>query len=339
MGGVAQSRSGRGYRRARRLRSEKRGVVAVIGTLLALLVFFALFGIFLTQYLPLWMNDNESSFTTSAGASFAEFKSDVDTQYVLSGPPTLGTPFTVSSGSIPLLTQPTQGALQFLPQTCPKGFYAPGVTGATPANYGQPVNPAYCIFENQTMSIGPGGSAPYYLSATTGILSMVLPNRYFPPQYFQYEADGVIQVQSQTYQLMAYAPPFNVTRLAGNTTVASSFLNLYGNATTVIGQGSVDVYSHLRFSQLLTSKGSSGSPTFSYQFEIGTQYPCAWSRFLQHQLNVSGVPSAQYAFTPYTGSCENVVGTTTVLTLTLTSVNFATLFYAGSVVTVGIGSS
>jgi hypothetical protein len=279
------------------------------------------------------MNDNESSFTTAAGASFAEFKADLDTQYVLAGPPSLGTPFAVSSDSIPLLSQPTQGTLSFVPNTCPKGFQTSGV------NAGQPVNTSYCVFENQSLSIGPGGSAPYSVSAATGILSMQLPNRYYPPQLYAFEADGVVQEQSQTFQVMAFAPPFNVTKLAGNTTVSSSFLQLYGNSTTVTGLGSIDVYTHLRFTQLITSKGSTVFPTFNYTFKIGTQYPCAWSHFLQHQLNVSGMPIGQYSFVPYPGSCTNVAGFTSVLTVVIHSVNYATLFYAGASVTLGIGGS
>ncbi|HYB77266.1 MAG TPA: hypothetical protein VEE83_01110 [Thermoplasmata archaeon] len=311
--------------------------MAVIGTLLALLVFFALFGLFLTQYVPIWMGENEAGFTSAAGASFAQLKADIDTQYVLGVPPTLGTPFTISSGNIPLIAQPTQGSLVFVPQTCPRGFYALGVTGATSANYGQPVNSSYCVFENQSLSIGPGGSGPYYLTVPTGILSMELPNRYYPSQFYQLEADGVVQVQSGGLQQMAYSPPFNVTSLAGNTTVSSSFLQLYGNATTITGQGSEDVYSHLRFTQHLASVGS---PTLRYTFEIGTQYPCAWSKFLWHQLNVSGViPSGQYSFSPYTGSCNNPTGVTTDLTLALTAVNYASIYYAGVILSVGIGGA
>ena len=339
MGGAVVHRSARRYRRARRLRSERRGVVAVIGTLLALLVFFALFGIFLTQYVPLWMTDNESAFTSSTATSFAQFKSDVDTQYVLGVPPTLGAPFTISSAGIPLLAQPTEGILNFLPSTCPGGFYTTGF--AT----GQPINPAYCVFENQTLRPGFGGSGYLTFEVTTGLLTMQLPNRYYPMQNFVYEADGVIQVQSSAYQIMAYAPPFNMTRIAGNTTVSSSFLQLYGNATSVIGQGSEEVYSHLRFTQHVAYNGYNSTTRvlrpFNYTYEIGTQFPCAWSQFLWSQLNVSGIPSSQYTITanPSTYSCINSNGATTVLTLALTAVNYVSIFYAGTQVSVGIGSS
>jgi len=334
MGGAVVHRSARRYRRARRLRAERRGVVAVVGTLLALLVFFALFGIFLTQYLPLWMTDNESAFTSSTGTSFAQFKADVDTQYVLGVPPTLGVPFAISSQGIPLLAQPTQGTLNFFPQTCPGGF--------SPAT-GQPVNPAYCVFENQTIKPGFGGVGVNSFEVTTGVLNMVLPNRYFTGESFSYEADGIVQVQSSSYQLMAYAPPFNVTRLASNTTVSASFLQLYGNSTSLVGQGSEEVYSHLKFAQHLAYNGYNSATkkfqAFNYTFEIGTQFPCAWSKFLQTMMNSSGIARGNYTFNPYTGSCATALGATTELTLSLPAVNYASLFYAGTVVTVGIGTA
>ncbi|MCI4354935.1 MAG: hypothetical protein L3K06_06175, partial [Thermoplasmata archaeon] len=64
MGGLHYRTGGQRYRRRHRLGKDTRGVVAVVGTLLAMLVFFSLFGIFIEQYLPLWMTDNESSFTS-----------------------------------------------------------------------------------------------------------------------------------------------------------------------------------------------------------------------------------------------------------------------------------
>jgi len=339
-----------------------------VGTLLSLLVFFALFGIFLTQYLPLWMNDNEAAFTNAAATSFIEFKGGIDTQYALGLPPTVGTAFTISSAGVPLLAQPTEGTITFLPSTCPAvngaSFYYPGVPGATRANYGQPVNPAYCVFENESFSTGPGGSGPYYQKVATGILQMQLPNRYYSPSAFYFEADGIIQTQSGAYQVMAYAPPFNVTSISGNVSVSSSFLQLTGNSTSVIGQGSEEVYSHLRFAQQVFSNGKAVSKTnptlrpFNYTFEIGTQYPCAWSSFFQSEMNVSGLsygglgnptygvssynytnPVTHLKTVPYTGGCSNPTGVTTILVVNVNEINYATMFYAGVTVTIGIGST
>jgi hypothetical protein len=362
MGGTHSTHARRRYRKARRRIRSRRGVVAVVGTLLALLVFFALFGIFLTQYVPLWMTDNESQFTSQASASFAQFKSNLDQQYQLDGPPTYGTSFTISSDGIPLLAQPTQGTLVFLPTTCPNGFYSTG-NGGTPSNYGQPTNAAYCVFQNLTLSVGPGGSGPYSQHVASGVLEMVLPNRYYNSQTFYFEDDAVIQSQGGLQQIMALPPPLNVTTVAGNTSATLSFLQLFGNSSTVIGQGAQQVFSHLRYAQTIISNGKvgkNGLSLFNLTYEIGTQYPCAWQHYLWPMMNGSGVrpyaagvsyPTTYYYYnwTSPTGSgsmvsvpssaCTVGNGATTEVWLTLKNINFATAFYAGDQITLGVGGS
>ena len=376
MGGASRATARRRYRRARRFHGSRRGVVAVIGTLLALLVFFALFGIFLTQYLPLWMTDNESVFTSEAASSFAQFKAAVDAQYILDGPQSYGTPFTVSSDGVPLLAQPTEGTLQFLPQTCPTpayynaAFYSPkltlnGTAHNVPADYGQPVNPSYCVFANITEHPGPGGISYYSQSAPSGILEFVLPNRYYTPETYYFEDDAVIQTQSTGYQIMAVPPPLNITTVGNNVTVSSSFLQLFGNATAVITQGSQEVYSHLRFSTPVSSNGGNPPKGSNVTYEIGTQNPCAWSKYLVNLVeNASGFPATarigaagfgtDYNFNnpengtatvsgtqtlPYTGSCYNTNGKTTVLAVTILHVSFVTVYQAGLQVSLGIGAT
>lgn len=337
-------------------------MVAVVGTLLALLVFFALFGIFLTQYVPLWMTDNESEFTSEAATSFAELKSYVDSQYLSGGPSVYGTPFTMSSASVPLLAQPTVASLIFLPTTCPGGFYAKGVSGASAKNYGQPVVSTFCVFQNVTLSTGPGGSGNYTQHVETGVLEMVLPNRYYSPETFYYEDDAVVQSQGGAQQVVAVPPPFNVTTVGTNTSVTTSFLQLYGNASTVIAQGSQQVFSHLRYSQVVSSNGKVVAGVvlpFNVSVEIGTQNPCAWQQLLWSQMNVSGmsymlnpsptstaptynwtIPGTNVKSVPVANSvCASGNGLTTIIALNMHAVDYATVFYAGVQISVGVGGT
>jgi hypothetical protein len=325
-------------------------VVAVIGTLLALLVFFTLFGVFLTEYLPLWMTENEAAFTAAAALSFANFKSNVDSQYQFgaNAPATLGTPFTMSSGNVPLLAQPTLGSLMFLPSTCPKQFIINPVNGTL----GQPLFPGYCMFTNISLSHGPGGSGYYSQHYATGALEMLLPNRYYSGETFFFEDDAVIQSQAGGYQVMSVNPPLNVTHnAAGNTTVTTSLLQLYGNASTYIAQGSSTVYSHYRYTQAISSTGAQGPVNhtwipFVFTFEIGTQYPCAWDSYLTQVMQNSGLTSRNItlAFSPSTfapspAACTNPTGATTILTLTVYNVNYAKFYNAGVQVSTGVGGT
>jgi hypothetical protein len=353
MGGTASSQSGRRYRRAHRLRDQQRGVVAVIGTLLALLVFFALFGIFLTQYVPVWMTDNEATFTAQATTSFAQFKSSVDAQYTLGGPETYGTPFVMSSQGVPLIAQPTLGTLDFVPNTCPLGFKTPVNSPGSPY-YGMPRNPGYCVFVNVTESYGPGGIVGYSQAVPTGILEFILPNRYYSPETFYMEDDAVIQSQSVGYQIMAIPPPLNFTQVGANTSASDSFLQFYGNASSVVGQGSQEVYSHLRYTSTATSNGkliAGVQQPLTFTFTIGTQWPCAWSTYLYHVLTTSGIPSGNVSFstsvegnltTPiantFSGSCFDIEGATTILSFSVRGVDWATLYLAGVSIGIGVGS-
>jgi hypothetical protein len=345
MGEAACHRASRRYRRARRRLRNRRAVVAVIGTLLALLVFFTLFGVFITQYLPLWMTQNEAAFTAQADLAFASFKSTVDSQYQLGGPQTTGVPFTLASGNVPLFAQPTQALLEFLPSGCSGGFVVPPATG-TP---GQPVNSSACLFVNITMTSGPGGSGLFTQRIPTGVLEMVLPNRYYTPETYFYEDDAVINWQPGGYETMSANPPFNITHTAaGNTTVTTTLLQMYGNATAVVGLGSQDMYSHFRYSQQVTSSGvyvpgNKSYLPFTFTFEIGTQYPCAWWAFLHQTMQATGLASTDWSLTPTTApstnACANYAGLTTVLTLTVANVNFAQYYYAGVQVSTGLGGT
>jgi hypothetical protein len=336
------------YRRARGGRRNERGVVAVIGTLLALLVFFTLFGVFITQYLPLWMTQDEAAFTSQADFAFASFKSAVDSQYQFGLPQTVGVPFPLASASVPLLAQPTQATLEFLPSGCARGFVVPPASG-TP---GQPVNSSACIFTNVSVSQGPGGSGFFSQRIASGVLEMVLPNRYYSQETFYYEDDAVIQAQPGGYQVMNVNPPLNISRTAtGNTTVTTTMLQLYGNASAIVGQGSQPIYSHFRYSQSVATSGAQSSTNhsflpFTFRFQVGTEFPCAWSTFLQQTIATSGVGSRNVtlAFTPSTFSptpadCANPGGATTVVTLTVTNVNYVQYYYAGVQLSSGVGGT
>jgi len=363
MGGRNGSTARRRYRRSRRFRANGRGVVAVIGTLLALLVFFALFGVFLTQYLPVWMADNESQFVGQAAGAFAQFKSNVDLQYALGGPAVMGNPFVLASQGVPLLAQPTEGTLAFVPTACPPQSVTVGATTSYYSFYvaslhpsgktiGQPVNPYRCTFENVTIGYGPGGiGTPYYQRAASGTLEMILPNRYYSPETYFFENDGVIQSQIGGYQVMLYAPPFNITTLASNTTISMSFLQTFGNASTIVGQGSQELYSHLRYTSFLSTNGlyNSGTHTYTntnFSFEIGTQFPCAWYSFFRHQMNVSGLPSADYTLTAngtaaFPSTCLNPNSITTIVWLKISAfvVDYVQFYYAGIQVSTSVGGT
>jgi hypothetical protein len=318
--------------------------VAVVGTLLALLVFFALFGVFLTQYVPLWMTDNESAFSAQAEAAFAQFKSDADAQYALGAPPTYGTPFPISSGSVPLIAQATEGVLTLVPPTCTP------VGGLNFYPNGTPKTPTACIFERVAASTSAGNhptvNNPFSTPIATEELQEQLPNRYFTPQTFIFEDDALVQTQPSGHQILAIPPPLNITDIGGNISVSSSFLDLRGTPGTITGQGTENVYSGLLSTSTVTSAGRFQSATssalpFNFTYQLGTRNLCAWYTYLTGLVNASGLSSSHYTLTVSTGLpltasvCLNPTQQTYVITLNLININYVTVFYA--IVQVGLG--
>lgn len=299
-------------RRAGRSRARLRGrraVVSVVGTLLALLVFFALFGIFLTQYVPLWMTDDESQFTAQTQSSFADLKADMDLQATLGTAPVFSTPFVMASQNIPLFTQPTSGVMNFVPQTAG-------------------------VFANVSTTVGPGDSGPFYQNYSLGSFSMTLPNRYFAPQTFELEDDGVIQSQSDLHQIVAYPPElsFNVSGTTAGVTL--EIFQLVGNATQAVSSGTEQVYTHYRSTQVFYASGPTGT-TFNGKMVLGTHYACAWQSFLNTTIRTAGLPPGLAALTP-TG-CVSSQLVTHNLVMTLTGISSLTLIVASFQLIIGVG--
>lgn len=267
----------------------------------------------MTQYVPLWMNDNEAGFTADIQGSMAQLKSNVDLQAALDGPPVYAAPFDMASQGVPLIAQPTVGQLQFIPTT----------NG---------------VFANVSMSIGPGGGKPYFQNFTTlGGLRMTLPNRYYPTQVFEFEDDAVIQSQGQTQQVVAYPPLFTVNQTGAQVSVTMTLFQLYGNATQVVSSGTQEVFSHFLFTQTIASNATGIFGGMSAKFLLGTLYPCAWFNFLQTALAKSTVGASHYTLTAPTACSVSSAGTPQMVSLQFLHITAFTLVLGTFSIVVGVG--
>ncbi|MCI4334230.1 MAG: hypothetical protein L3K04_01140 [Thermoplasmata archaeon] len=287
-------------------------MVSVVGALLALLVFFALFGIFVTQYVPLWMNDNEAQFTGQVQASFAELKQNIDLQTTLGGPQVLSVPFPLASQGIPLFAAPTTATLNYIPHT--QGVYA-----------------------SVTMQYGPGGQRNFVYNQSLGTLQVTVPNRYFPPQQFIYEDDAVIQSQGDRQQVIEYPPLISINSSGNYQSVSLTIVQLFGNATQVVSTGTDEVYTHFGSLTSFPSNGSLSAPgaPFTVTIVIGTNQPCAWATFLNATLGEAGLPSGAYTLAPST--CVAGLGASVPVKLVFTELTSFDLFVATSTIVTGIG--
>jgi len=252
----------------------------VIGTLLALLVFFSLFGVFLTQYVPLWMEENEVGLSNQLETSLATLKSGIDDQYAIGGIPIYSVPFTLGSQSVPLLAQPTIATLSYL-SGCPGGFYS---ANFTPRQIGA------CSYEHINYTAGrlPAGSTniSYGQTSLTDYLEIAIPSRYSQPVTYFLEDDGVTQAADGVHQVMVAAPAFNVSKTAGGVVaVTSNIIVFLGTAGTYSGQGSKNLVSTFVSSTNVTSanrfRSAAGvSHTFNFTYSIGVHDVCGWYNYL-----------------------------------------------------------
>jgi hypothetical protein len=331
-----RQRARAGYRRARRLRREGRGVVAVIGTLLSLLVFFALFGIFLTQYVPLWMDENEAQLSNGLVTSLSTLKAGIDEQYLIGDFPSYQVPFTVSSQSVPLFAQPTVATLSYL-SGCTGGFTSSGA----PSEVGA------CTYASLSWTTGKttagGQNHPFVQTATTNYLAITDPNRYYTPETYYFEDDAILGSQGAGREWMVAPPMFNVTKTAGNLSFQTSLLLLLGNASSFTGDGSKDVTSHLLSHTHYTSNdhflsSTGAAKSFNVSMTLGVYDLCGWYNYLYNEtseaLGLTGwtltmAGSSGAVATPLTFSdCVASIGATYDITLTISSVDYASVFIA-----------
>ncbi len=332
---------------------------------------------FITQYVPIWMTQNESAFTNQGLASIETLKQYVDDQVLLGAPQTYAVPFTMNSQGIPLFAQPTQGILSFVTGGCSGGF-----TGTDPSVIPAAGTQGSCSFQHLGFWTGstPANSTstsgslqttktyarqPLSLTTVSNRLLLSLPNRYFPGEKLSFANNAVLGTQVSSTPWFVVAPPLNITHIANNWTVSTSFVTLTGAASSYASQGTKAVYATLASNTTYLSAGhfinttsvynTSTTPAklvstsvsqarFNTTFTIGTANVCAWYNFLNNTtrsasltLNPSSPPSWPGAWASLTvnasttfphpfATCLNSAQTTYVVQLTLYNFNFARVY-------------
>lgn len=300
-------------RNGRSLRHSQRGVAAVIGTLLSLLVFLSIFGIFITQYLPVWMTDNEASYATTVQTQFGTIKHDVDL-LTLENTPDLAVsdPITMQSASIPVFASPTYGQLSLTKISGDYfnvSFNLPGITG-------------------------------FHQNYTPDDLIMSLPDRYYVPIVYAFEDDAVISEQGSATTTAGQVMDFEPSVVANTSTTSTGtslthvsllLYSIYGNLTTNPGGGTQEVYSTLLSTQ--TYSASTNTPLRLVQ---ATDYPCAWARFWNSSLQSPGLTFTE--FPTVHNACLTNPRSPTVVRVTVSSITTLQVVIANVQMSIGNGN-
>ena len=250
--------------RARRLRDDESGVSAVIGTIMSLMVFLAFIGMFTNFYLPVWMEENESSHMSVAQTQFIQMKSIMDSQILNNNRNlTMYSPISLGSEGIPVFAESTAGKLELSPQE-------------------DVFNIEFVEDDYNNINI-----------TSKGRLRLIVPNRYYVRQSVVY-SNGALVLWQESGMYMKVRPSFQVTKSAGNVTISHSLISLINNKDQgVPGVGVVGVNTNLLYTDSWTHTWAAANGSITYN--LSSVYANAWQGFFNDTLSSAGLNSTDFS--------------------------------------------
>ncbi len=305
---------------------DDEGVAATVGTIMSLMVFLTLMGIFTNQFVPAWMNDNESTHTSQVIEQFISLKSSIDVSISYNpnsivAPSPIFVPVTLSTPGIPVFAGPTAGILTLSPDTL---------------NQRPSLNLTYTW-----VSTVSGAPQTYILSKDNdghsgGDLDLYCPNRYFVEQHVIYEGGAVILNQTDGEFIVA-GPQLSVRNMGSlaspDWVIMMTEVTIKGLNNTIGGTGSKGVTAILDYAD--TNTLSNPVPG-DLRIDIVSQHGMAWKEYFNRTFNSSGMrPNIDYTiqstFVPMSNPLNSYY------TVTVIVHNVGTLDHTRATVTLSIG--
>ncbi|MBA3046679.1 MAG: hypothetical protein KKH41_07210 [Candidatus Thermoplasmatota archaeon] len=265
-------------RTAQRLRPHKiwddDGVASTVGTIMAMMVFLAALSMFTSQYVPVWMEENEASHMSAAYGQFAALKQAVDMQILAgtiqgSSPVQMFSPVKLGAEGIPMFAAPTPGYLSVYRSDS---------------------------YNNVSFSFNTSAAVLNHTANAGGTIKLYVPNRYFIPQTLAYEGDTLILKQSDG-EYMKAMPQFIVTRIGLDSyTISYTQVDLRGDDSNYVGFGTRGIQTTLRavttttFNNLTDEIGPGNPAKNPYlYFNQTTWYERAWNSSFNQTLSAAGM--------------------------------------------------
>jgi len=252
------------------IRWEEEGVASTVGTIMALMVFLAFLSMFTSQYVPVWMEENEASHMSEAYGQFATMKQAVDMQ-ILAGSihgtssVQMFSPVTLGANGIPMFASPTPGILSVSRTSS---------------------------YDNVSFSYGEGTAITDFPSNTGGTIRLEVPNRYYIEQELAFENDALILKQPDG-QYMKATPQLLVTPSGGYYLISYTQLDLRGSDADYIGFGTRGVSTLMKSTTTttftnLTNVSSTGASRFLTITHV-SYYERAWYTSFNQTLSSAGL--------------------------------------------------
>lgn len=241
---------------------------------MALMVFLTALSMFTSQYVPVWMEENEASHMATAYGQFAALKQAVDLQ-ILAGtiqgtsPVQMFSPVKLGAEGIPMFASPTPGYLSIYRSLS---------------------------YDNVSFSFNTSSSRLQNMSyAAGGTIKLSSPNRYYIEQDLAFENDALILKQPDG-QYMKATPQFIVTRVGNQYLISYTQVDLRGDDAEYIGFGTRGVQTLMKSTTTttytnLTNESFLGVPAqYPYLYiNHTTFYERAWNVSFNQTLSNAGL--------------------------------------------------
>jgi len=263
-------------RKFRSLKKQEDGVASVVGTIMALMVFLAFLSLFINQWVPVMMNDNEATHMTQVINQFGNLKQAIDTLAV-NWPTSEGvnmyTALTMNSAGVPLFAAETPGELA-LRVTKKAGTYG------------------YNVGEFSVKSYGGKPTDPNVNQNTSGEIWFHSANRQYVEQTVAYE-NGAIIIAQQEGSSIKGSPDFTIQKLSSSISLKFVLIKLMGVDTNVgsylAGASPVE---GINTKMLFVTKDPTNGGVINYQnnyknvsINITTDHYKGWFNYLNNTLN------------------------------------------------------
>jgi hypothetical protein len=278
------------------------------------MVFLTFLGMFTNQYVPIWMNENETNHMNNVVGQLSNLKSGIDLQIlsnndqIASAP--MFAPIQLHAEGVPVFASPTMGVLSF---TSDGGTVGPSVK----ISYSYRVNGT-----NYKLDSTNGG-------LTGGSLEFYGPNRYYIQQNVTME-NGAIVLKQADGEAMLSGIAIRLVNNSGNWSVKITLISLTGISKAIGGFGTKSITSALEYTYYQKLTNTTGNQT---RLTIITKYPDAWKRYYSDLLNKSGVP---YQVNNVVKSSSAPAGNPGYRTVTVKIPNVYSLEYTKAVATISI---
>ncbi|MGC8581213.1 MAG: hypothetical protein ACP5MW_02575 [Thermoplasmata archaeon] len=270
----------KGFKASKRFSHRKKGVAAVIGTMLSLMVFLSIFVLIMSQIVPQWMQSYEAAYENEVEWNMLSFDHATTLSSLTNSTKLImASPFEMQSSGIPLISPPTNGFLTFDPGD-----------GLMFAN----------IFIPNSPGNGNGGSYiinppsfPALSQMYGGSLKMFVPVRYLSyPETLIYQ-NSAIMVTAGSSNAIRISPEFKIITIQGGSgTYYELYIGLYafyGSPASSSGPGTQVVYTQLLGVQQYKESYTNTPAVYLYLYEKYQSQAHAWVSWIWNYMNQTGV--------------------------------------------------